>query len=380
MTREQILARLREIQAEMRSEGVDTEALTSEVNNLRSQLNQIEARDRLFDGLPGLDNPPTDPISRRGGEQQTIVPENPLASVEYRSAWLRNLQGHRLTEAEQRALSTAPNSAGPAVPVTTLNMILVKLEQVTALYPLISKSAIPGAMKIPVETAAVAASWKQENAAISGGDPSLSSIAFAGYELVKLVTVSKAAQKMTIDAFESYIVEQIVRKMAIAIEATIITGSGDGEPTGILKGVSFQDTGSKPNKVTYPEDDDPTYDTIMDALALLPGPYHVGAIFTCNTKTKYKKIKKIRDNEGRPFFTDGMIDGKQVVVNDQMPDGKVLLMNPRYYHINSQVEISIDISDQSGFRNAQIDYRGYAVMDGKPLLAEAFVLIEEETA
>jgi HK97 family phage major capsid protein len=114
----------------------------------------------------------------------------------------------------------------------------------------------------------------------------------------------------------------------------------------------------------------------MNALALLPGAYHPGAVFMCSNATKYGKIRRIKDADGRPFYESGTIDGKNVIVNDQIPAGTILLFNPMYYHLNTQQEITIDISDQSGFRNAQIDYRGYALMDGKPLLSEAFVLLE----
>lgn len=393
MNRTQILERLRAIREEMRSaEGANFEALRQEAETLKTQLQQIEAREAIFAGL-NLDTPapaagpagPTTPVERRGaqnGDPGAPANETPeqrtarvLASPEYRSAWLNTLRGVPLNDAERRAMSTAENSAGPAVPTTTANMIMERLEQTTALYPLVSKSEIPGMFKMPVESAAQAAAWHPENAAIEGTDPGLGDVTFGGFELVKLVTVSKAAAKMTIDAFESFIVNQIVRKMSIAIEASIASGSGSGEPTGILNGVTFED-----NKVTYEKGGSMTYDTIMSALAALASPYHAGAVWVCSTKTKYKGLKSIRDNEGRPMFTDGRIDGKDVVVDDQIPDGKVLLGNLKYYHINMQAGIQIDVSEQSGFRNAQIDYRGYAIIDGKPLLDEAFVLIEEAEA
>jgi HK97 family phage major capsid protein len=384
MTRNEIITRLRAIQTEMRSEGADIEALTKEATGLRQQLEQIEARNRLFDGLPEEGAPETNPIENRGGGGQPESPEEArertIASPEYRSAWLHRLQGRRLNEAEQRAMSTAADSAGAAVPQTTMNLITERLEQRTALYPLISRSNVPGALKIPVEGASTAASWKQQNAAITASEAPVNSVSLAGYELVKLVTVSIAAKLMTIDAFENFVVNQIVRKMAIAIEAAIVSGSGTDEPTGILTGVAFATTGTAPNKVEFTKGSVPTYDNIMDALALLPGDYHANAVFVCSTKTKYKYIRKIKDNDGRPFFDQGMIDGKRVVVNDRVPDKKILICDPSYYHMNAQKDITIDISDQSGFRNAQIDYRGYAVMDGKPLLAEAFVLIDEATA
>jgi len=375
MKKSQIIARLKEIRSAIGQPNADITALETEARSLKTELDQIEARSALFDGLPDEETPPTNPIARRDGTNiDVLTPEGIRATPEYRSAWLHRLQGRPLNEAEQRAMSTGAGSGAAAVPTTTLNKIIEKLEQVTALYPRISKSSVPGNMKIPVETAAQAASWHQENANINGGDPAIDAITLAGYELVKLVTVSIASRKMMIDAFEAYVVNQIVRKMAIAIEAAIVSGTGEGQPTGILVGVTFT-VGA--NKVTYPSTG-ATYDTFMDALALLPGAYHVNAIFVCNTKTKYQRIKKVKDQEGRPMFTDGMIDAKAVVVNDRIPDGKILLFNPEYYHMNSQQEITIDVSDQSGFRAAQIDYRGYALMDGKPLLAEAFVLIEQE--
>ncbi len=323
MTRQEMITRLKAIQTEMRSEGADIEALMSEATELRAKLDQLEARNKLFGGLPDDNTPDTNPIQNR---------------------------------------------------------IIELLEQRTALYPLITRSNVPGALKVPVESAGSAAAWKTENDAIAGTEAPITSISFAGYELVKLVTVSIAAKLMTIDAFETFIVNQIVRKMSIAIEAAIVSGSGVGEPTGILTGVTFAIDGAAPNKVEFTKDGVPTYDNIMDALALLPGDYHANAVFVCSNKTKYKYIRKIKDNDGRPFFDQGMIDGKKVIVNDRVPDKKVLICDPSYYQMNAQKEISIDISDQSGFRNAQIDYRGYAVMDGKPLLKEAFVLIDEAVA
>lgn len=387
MRRNQIIARLRELRDELRNnQNADVTAITNEVNTLKAELTQIEAREALFDGVTLDDQTPpaeTTPVERRGistpqnNETTEQARARVLASPEYRSAWLNRLRGVALNDAEMRAMSTAENSAGAAVPTTTANMIQERLEQTSALYARISKSSIPGAFTMPVESASTSAAWHAENAAITGTDPGIVSVAFGGFELVKLVTVSKAAQKMTINAFEQFIVSQIVRKMAIAIEAAIISGTGVNQPTGILNGVTFT---ANVNKVTYTKGSTMTYDSIMDTLSLLGSAYHQGAIWVCSTKTKYTQLRKIKDGEGRPMFTDGMIDGKSVIPDDQVPDGKLLLMAPAYYHMNAQQEIGIDFSDQAGFRNAQVDYRGYAVMDGKPTLAEAFVLLEEATA
>ena len=180
MTREQIIKRLKDIQVEMRGAGADIDALTAEATGLRQQLDQIEARDRLFAGLPGEGAPETTPVERRDGGGQPETPEEAhdraVASPEYRSAWLHRLQGRRLTEVEQRAMSTASGSAGAAVPQATMNLIVERLEQRTALYPLISRSSVPGTLKIPVESAGSAAAWKQQNAAIPATDANVAEV------------------------------------------------------------------------------------------------------------------------------------------------------------------------------------------------------------
>ena len=381
--KKEILNRLRELREELRSaEGAKVDEITTEVNSLKAELAQIETRDALFSGINGLDNqgnsraPATTPIintGEPGNESDEERRARILASPEYRSAWLNRLRQRPLTQAEERALSTATTSAGAAVPTQTAKTIVRKLEQTSVLYSRVTRTMIPGFFSVPVESATSAAAWKAENAAATASTDTLKQVSFAGYELIKLVTVSKAAQEMAMDDFENYVVDQITRKMCIAIEAAIASGSGTGEPKGIITGVTF-DTDT--NKVEYTTTSGITYDTMMDALALLPSAYHPNAVWLCSTKTKYNRLRKIKDNEGRPIFSEGTIDGKPVVPADQIPDGKIVLCDLSYYQMNTSKDIMIDISDQAGFRNAQVDYRGYAIMDGKPLLDEAFVLID----
>ncbi len=389
MRKAQILARLRAIQAEIDQPNADVDALTQEVRTLRAELSQIETREQLFQGINFGDQGGT-PVPQP--EQRAAIVTDPdalRATPEYRSAWLHRLQGRALNAdesrafnavVEQRAYSTGGSSAGAAVPTSTMNQIVTAIEQLSALYALVTHSNIPGNIKVPKETAAAAASWHTENASISEGTNTLGYVELAGYELVKLVSVSIAARTMAIDAFEAYIVQQIARKMAIAIESAIISGTGSGQPTGILTGVTFGDT----NSLTYAHSGSPSYDNLMDMCALLPSGYHPGAIWTMSTKTLYQKIRKLKDSDGKPLFTTnaadafgGFLDGKRVIANDRVTDGTILLLSPAYYHWNTSHDITIDISNDSGFRNATVDYRGYALMDGKPLLDEAFIKLTE---
>lgn len=391
MRKAQILARLRTIQAEIDQPNANVDALTEEVRTLRAELSQIETRESLFSGINYVDaNDQTTPVATPEQRANIITdPDTLRATTEYRSAWLHRLQGRPLNSDENRTLnaviehraySTGSGSAGAAVPTSTMNQIVTAIEQLSALYALVTHSNIPGNIKVPKETAAAAAAWHTENAAITDGVNTLGYVELVGYELVKLVSISIAARSMAIDAFETYIVQQIARKMAIAIESAIISGTGSGQPTGIITGVTW----GASNSFTYAKNGSPSYDNLMDMCALLPSGYHPGAIWTMSTKTLYQKIRKLKDSDGKPLFTanaadafGGFLDGKRVVANDRVADGAILLLSPAYYHWNTSQDVTIEISNDSGFRNATIDYRGYALMDGKPLLDEAFIKLTE---
>ena len=52
MRRNQIIARLRELRDELRNnQNADVTAITNEVNTLKAELSQIEAREALFNGV-----------------------------------------------------------------------------------------------------------------------------------------------------------------------------------------------------------------------------------------------------------------------------------------------------------------------------------------
>lgn len=308
---------------------------------------------------------------------QPGTPEEVRESAEYRNAFLKNLQGKGLTDAEQRTLTTGAGATA-AVPTQTLNMIIDKLRQVSVLFGRISVSNIPGNISFVVANAKNDAAWKVEGNDGTPADDTVTSVTLNGYELIKLVEISAAAKAMTIPAFEQYIVAEIGRKMAIAIENAILngTGSGNNQPTGILPGIVWVNGTNAIQYMTL------AYDNFVDALALLPTMYHTSSIFVMNRKTAFGGLRKIKDSNGMPLFTYNPQDsavwtvlGYPVILDDYIADDVILLGDLSYYKFNfsSPVEITSDAS--VGFKSGKITYRGLAVADGKPALAEAFVKI-----
>src|SRR5699024_8214349 len=107
------------------------------------------------------------------------------------------------------------------------------------------------------------------------------------------------------------------------------------------------------------------------------------AKFAMNNATLYGEGYGIVDGNGRPIFIDdaknesiGRILGKEVIVDDHLPDGTILLGNSEYDVVNLTEGIVLETSRESSFRSGLVDYRAIAIADCKPLVDEAFVKLE----
>lgn len=317
---------------------------------------------------------------------ETMNPEEVRSTQEYRSAFFKVMVGKEadLTDAEKRALEVekrmfTTGSAGAAIPTHVHEEVMKKLKQSSALFPHIRVTQLPGNVSIPVETGESGASWVEEGADIpESGDP-LNSVKLAGYTLAKLVPVPIAVESMSASAFENYLADIIPEKLLIEIEKAIVSGSGSGQPTGILTGVTWT---TDVNSFSYTAGS-LGYDDLMKPLANMGAAYLPNAKWCMHSATLYGEVAKIKDANNKPIFVqdtaagvEGRLMGKPVVVNDYMPAGTILFGDFRYYMMNFPQPIVFEKSRESGFRRATIDYRAVAVADGKPALSEAFIKLE----
>jgi len=388
MRLQEIEKRLAEIKVELEQDGADIDALEKEVKELTEErkaiLERIEKRNKIISDITaGAGTVIDDFLPKPEERKKEFTTDTILDTPEYRSAYLKRLQGKELNEVEKRALTTAASSAGAAVPTTTLNRIIDKLRQTSALFPRITVSYVPGNLSIVVANAKTTAAWKTaEGNDGTPTDDTVVNVQLAGYELIKLVEISAAAEAMTIDAFEAYIASEIGRQLAIAIENAILNGGGGGEPTGILSGITWDNT----NSTTWTATSTIDYDNLVDGLALLPTLYHNNAVFVMNRKMLFGGIRKIKTDDKQPIFTYNPQDaarnsilGYPVIVDDYMPDDTILLGDFSYYYMNFAKSPEISVSREAAFKSGKITYRGLAVADGKPALAEAFVKIYKAT-
>jgi HK97 family phage major capsid protein len=385
---EEIEKRAQEIQSLLAGESeINMEEIQAELRALADEKKEIELRaarqqmaQDLTSGLITGKAIEADKEERKMN-LETLSKEELLALPEYRTGYFKLLQGQKLTDAEQRTLTTASNSVGAAVPTQTMNMVIDKLRQTSVLFPLVNVFYISGNVSLIVANAKTAANWKAEGADGTPADDTVVSVSLAGNELIKLVQISAKASAMTVDALEAYIVAELGRQIGIAFENAILNGAGSGsdQPQGILTGISWT---AGTNMINYAST--VGYDNLLDGIALLPTLYHQNAKLIMSRKTLFGGVRKIKSTTGEPVFTldstqafAGTIFGYPVVVDDYIADDVILFGDLNYYYMNIAQAPTIEVSREAAFVSGKLTYRGLVVADGKPALAEAFVKISK---
>lgn len=366
---------MEEIQAELRS-------LADEKKEIEVRMERQQMAQDLTNGLIQGQKIEA-PKEERKMNLETLSKEELLALPEYRTGYFKLLQGQKLTEVEQRTLTTAAGSVGAAVPTQTMNMVIDKLRQTSVLFPLVNVFYIGGNVSLIVANAKTAANWKAEGTDGTPADDTVVSVSLAGNELIKLVQISAKASAMTVDALEAYIVAELGRQIGIAFENAILngTGSANDQPQGILTGITWT---AGTNMINWGATSSVGYDNLLDGIALLPTLYHQNAKLIMSRKTLFGGVRKIKSTTGEPVFTldstqafAGTIFGYPVIVDDYIADDVILFGDLNYYYMNIAQAPTIEVSREAAFISGKLTYRGLVVADGKPALSEAFVKISK---
>lgn len=371
----------------------DVDALNIELKGIKEARDNLANRADAKRTLSVLE-------TMRTEKRDAFNAENVFESAEYRSAFYKTMLNQKLSEAETRAFAlgmevaerrndaynTASNSAA-VLPTATLNEIIKKARTIGGLLGECRAFNVPTKISIPIGTPASKAAWHTEAAAVESENVTLANVAFDGYEIMKVFSISEKVRKMSISAFESYLVDELTACVMELLGYALINGDGDGEGTGLETGVTWVKTaGATKNEVEVAAATDLTYSDIVSVVSLLKRGYAAGAKWAMNNKTLYTYFYGMVDDTGRPLFisdpkseTIGKILGFDVVIDDNIADGKAYLGNyAKYLGYNLPEGIVIESSRESSFKKGVIDYRAMAIADCKPLVTEAFVRLHKK--
>lgn len=384
---QEIEKRLAEIKVELENDNADIDALEKEVKELTEERKaiqeKIERRKEIMANIvSGEGTIITDFIPNKEERKfENMTKEEILETPEYRSAFLKKLLGKPLTEAEERAYTSADNSAGAVIPTLTASELFDKMVAIAPMIDEITLLRVAGNVKFAIENVRDAATKHTENAAVTPAADSLAYVTLAGYEYIKVIRISKTVQTMSINAFENWLTDMLAEDIAVAIENDIINGDGVSGPKGVEYAATWV---AGENLIEYANGGSPSYDNVMDMIAALPLRYHSGAKFLCNSKFLYGKLAKIKDDQKQPILVKDMANGLQfrimgfpVLLSDKVADGVMYFGNFKKIVGNLAQDVTVESSTQSGFLNNSIDFRGTAIFDCDIALPDAFIKMAE---
>ena len=403
MTLQEIETRKAEILKEIEDADLTRlEALNKEMDELNASIEEIrksdeqdaaEKRKAIAAKINAgeIDSSPIEPETNKKDIVETRKDNhdmmNQLDTIEYRNAFMEFAKTGQMNEEFRAVAMTSANSA--VIPVTVLNQIVEKLESYGNILPLVTKTSYPAGVAIPTSELASPAVWTTENDLASTGvaveGKVTGSVTFAAYPLVKAIGLSFLARVQTLSAFEAAIANNVSAAMAKAMESAIISGTGSGQPKGILK-----ETAAKTVELSKTL----AYDDIIKVKKAIPSAYRTGAVIVMNEATFYAFLA-ITDKQGQPVARmnqgiDGNpnyeIFGTRVIVTDWMKDydaaGKgetvAFVVQLDKYVMNTAYDVDLVTYIDNATRNKV--YQSVAAVDGKLVDKNGLVFINKSNA
>ena len=358
----EIEVRLAEIKNEVETRSAELtadeiKAFNEETDNLineRKQINaDIEERNSLINKVKETEVTVRKFEEKKPMEKRTFAPD----TVEYRNAWLKNLQGKELDVEERAAID-----ASTVIPTETMNSIVGKLE----LNPIINAvdvTHIAGNVSCPVEGTINEANWVDMGTAATDSADTISEVVLGAFKLIKTIEISADVKAMSIPAFETWLVSRLVNKMEKAVAKGIIAGTGSKQATGlnsITKNTfAWTKTGMK-------------FKDLTTMISKLPTEYTNGATFVMSRDIFYGQVLGMETSSGDAVVVADPqapakfnILGYPVIIDDRA-SGVIFGDLKEGYKFNFASDIEVKADDSVAFRTGSTVYRGMCLADGKP--------------
>jgi HK97 family phage major capsid protein len=375
----EIEARLAAIKQEIEERGdamkaEEIDALENETKELTEEraglIAAAEKRNGILDNIAKGAGVVIRTFQQNNGDDNA-APDDPFGTPEYRSAWLKNLRRLPLTDAEKRAYANASGTGAEVVPTQTANEIISKVKKLAPMLNEVTLLHVKGAVKFVVEGKNNDAAIHTENAAITPAADTLTTVTLSGYEIVKLVQISDTVMTMSIEAFESWIVDMLAEAIARKVEDFFINGTGTSQPKGIDKANTWGAT----NSVSVGASASLTAANVQTLIGLLNAGYDRNAKFAMSKRTLFTDFMPLQDTsknhivtvQGNSYF----VYGYPVLLSDYVKEHEAFLGD--FKKVCANLAESINVKNAYDIDTNSYKYSGIAIFDCQPATGEAFV-------
>lgn len=351
MNKEELLKRLQEIIDELKGlqdslsgdEEVNIEEVEEKSNSLIEEKRSIESKLKDLDDAKAKRNQLLNDIAegRKGtvikeintteekGEERKMNEDNTL----YRSAFLKDLLGQKLTEAEERAYVHTTENTEVVVPEELQNKIYSTMEEKHPILADIQYLRTGAVISIVKHTAIVAGDAKEvaEGVANEDEENTFVNVSLAGKDFSKHIDFSYRLGKMSIPAFETYLVNEIGERLASVVAKDVVAQ---------MK----KDINAKNKQTTAAG---LTFEDVTKALGSLK---QVGTVNVyANNASIYGDIVNLKGETGRDAFVpdysndiSGRLLGKAIKEEDSLADNEILIVDANQFIWNEVQPLLIE--------------------------------------
>lgn len=305
--------------------------------------------------------------------------EYTVSSPEYRSAFLKTLKGDELNQEEREAYvattgdTTANNhGAGLLIPTTMLDRIWDLMEEQHAILGDITLYRTNTYLSIPVHTGIAQgdATAVSENAANDDEINNFMTVTLHGVDYSKTVKISYAMAKMSIDALENFLTNEIASRLGAAMARDTIVGILADYHTTDHTIVALNNT--------------LTYGDVAKAFGSLNNANGSVVVYGTN-KTIYTRLATLEDTEGHLIFQpdanagiQGRLLGAPVKVEDGLAEDVLLIGYPN--NVVGNVVQDIMVETDRDISKHVIIYSGYARYESKLIAPKSFAKLSVTSA
>lgn len=392
--RKEIEARLAQIKTELETRAAELTAeelaaLEKDVGELQTERAAIDAavekRNALLATIAAGEQvdgaEPT--VLRAFDKDKDDKGEDKYGTMAYRKAFMEYVTRGAAIPAEYREnQNTKTTDVGAVVPTTILDKIVSKMESVGGIYALVTKTGYKGGVSIPKQTLKPVATWVAEGSGSDKQKYTGGNITFAYHKLRCAVSVSFETDTMSIAAFETLLVNNIVEAMVKALELSIVAGTGNGQPMGIINSEEYAEV------VEIAEQN---YESLVAAEAAVPEAYENTAKW-CMSKKTFMGYVGMVDQNGQPiarvnYGVNGKPEryllGREVQLTEHLPNFAAAEAGTKFgfifdftnYDLNTNYAIGIKRYEDND-TDDQIT-KGIMLADGKIIDGNGLVILKK---
>lgn len=344
MNLEAIIARMKEIQAELAKPEANVTELRTEFDKLKADREKMEKdtadRAKLLGDIANQDVGVV--IRKFNDTKESKSAEDVLKSDAYKSAFIKDLLEQDLTVEERSAMDivtrafihTTANTAA-VVPETMTNMIYSTMEEAHPLMADIQILRTGTVMTIVKHTAIVAGDAKNVAEGVANDDEqnTFVNVTLSGQDISKHVDYSYRLGKMAIPAFEAYLVKEIGDRIGSKWSANIVA--------------QIKSDLAAANKFPAATPGTLVIADVLSGLGKLKGV--AKSTVYVNGATLWGKLYPMKGADGLtafiPNYADnlsGVLLGKAVKQEDSLADNEVLILDPSQYIENVVQDLLIE--------------------------------------